>query len=56
MYGLLHGVRAGPCAGREASLLQVEEEVIFCGGGVSKRLQVVGKSLWILRVVVSNNR
>jgi hypothetical protein len=47
MYSLLNRVRAGPCAGREASLLQVEEEVILCGGGVSKRLQVVGKTLWI---------
>jgi hypothetical protein len=49
MFGLLNGVRAGPCAGREASLLQVEEEVIFCSGGICKRLQVVGKCLWILK-------
>jgi hypothetical protein len=49
MYGLINWVRAGPCAGREASLLQVEEEVILCCGGVSKRLQIVGKSLWILK-------
>jgi hypothetical protein len=49
MYGLLNGVRAWPCASREASLLQVEEEVVLCGGGVSKRLQIVGKSLWILK-------
>jgi hypothetical protein len=49
MYGLLNRVRARPCAGREASLLQVEEEVILYGGGVSKRLQIVGKPLWILK-------
>jgi hypothetical protein len=49
MYGLLNGVKAWPCAGRETSLLQVEEEVVLCGGGVSKRLQIVGKSLWILK-------
>jgi hypothetical protein len=49
MHGLLNRVRAWPCAGREASLLQVKEEVVLCGGGVSKRLQVVGKSLWKLK-------
>jgi hypothetical protein len=49
MYGLLNRVRAWPCASRETSLLQVEEEVVLCGGGVSKRLQIVGKSLWILK-------
>ena len=45
MSGLLHGVGAGPGAGGQPSLLQVEEEVILQGGGVGKGLQVGREAL-----------